>query len=109
MKLHTTGMKAKRDRAILINSYHVMCHDFRVPKARRLDDAALARLSNEMLFKVNEDLYSQATVKQAKRLAVKMGLLESPVHKIIRRVGDWLKYKFVDDHFRKGAASAKAN
>ena len=91
MKLHNgKTMKAKRDRAVLINSYHVMCHDFRIPKSRRLDDAALARLSNEMLFKVNEDLYSQATVKQAKRLAVKMGLAESKA----QRLAAWFKSMF---------------
>jgi len=109
MKLHTTnGMKAARDRAVLINSYHVMCKDFRIPKDRRSRDADLARLSNEILFKLNSDLYSQATVKQAERLAIKMGLLESRSGRIIRLVRSWLKYTFVDDHFRKGAASAKA-
>jgi hypothetical protein len=86
-------MKSKRDRAVLINSYHVMCKDFRISKDRRVDDAALARLSNEMLFKVNEDLYSQATVKQAKRLAVKMGLLESRAGRIIRAVKSWFTFK----------------
>ena len=85
-KIHNKGLKAKRDRAVLINSYHVMVRDFRIPKDRRLDDAGLARLSNEMLYKVNADLYSQATVKQAKRLAVKIGLLESPLSGMIRRV-----------------------
>jgi hypothetical protein len=99
MKLHiANGFKAKRDRAVLIHSYNAMCRDFRIPKAKRLDAVAIARLSNEMLFKLNSDLYSQATVKQAKRLAVKMGLLESP----IRRVVSWFKYTF------KEAASAKS-
>jgi hypothetical protein len=89
MKVHSNGFKAARDRAVLINSYHVMTKDFRIPKARRLDDAALARLSNDMLFKLNSDLYSQATVKQAKRLAIKMGLLESRAGRIIRLVRSW--------------------
>lgn len=93
MMLHKgNGQKAKRDRAVLINSYHVMVRDFRIPKERRLDDAGLARLSNEMLYKVNADLYSQATVKQAKRLAVKMGLLEKPYKRIARKVWAWFKY-----------------
>ena len=78
MTVHNNGFKAARDRAVLINSYHVMVKDFRVPKSRRLDDARLASMSNEMLMKLNKDIYSQATVKQAKRLAVKMGLAESP-------------------------------
>ena len=79
MTVHNKGRKADRDRAVLINSCHVMVRDFRVPKARRLDDARLASMSNEMLLKLNRDIYSQATVKQAKRLAVKMGLAESPL------------------------------
>ena len=79
MTVHNKGRKADRDRAVLINSYHVMVRDFHVPLSRRLDDARLAAMSNEMLFKVNKDLYSQATVKQAKALAVKMGLAESPL------------------------------
>jgi pentose-5-phosphate-3-epimerase len=78
MKVHEKGFKADRDRAVLINSYHVMSKDFNVPRKDRLDAAALARLSNEMLFKVNKDLYSQATVKQARKLAIKMGLAEKP-------------------------------
>ena len=79
MTVHNNGFKAARDRAVLINSYHVMTRDFRVPRSRRLDDARLASMSNEMLLKLNRDIYSQATVKQAKRLAVKMGLAESPL------------------------------
>ena len=86
MTVHNKGRKADRDRAVLINSYHVMVKDFRVPKARRLDDARLASMSNEMLLKVNRDIYSQATVKQAKRLAVKMGLVESPWSELVSRV-----------------------
>ena len=65
MTVHNKGRKADRDRAVLIHSYHVMVKDFRVPKARRLDAAALARLSNEMLYRVNKDLYASATPKQA--------------------------------------------
>jgi len=108
MKLHTNnGFKAACDRAVLINSYHVMCKDFLVPKGRRLDDASIAHLSNEMLFKINKDIYSQATVKQAKRLAVKMGLLESPIHRIVRRLAAWFKPK-PTIVYPKEAARAKA-
>ncbi|HSW63603.1 MAG TPA: hypothetical protein VLH56_09885, partial [Dissulfurispiraceae bacterium] len=94
MTVHNNGFKAARDRAVLINSYHVMVKDFRVPKARRLDDARLASMSNEMLFKVNKDLYSQATVKQARKLAIKMGLLESPLQRRVRHFTSWFKYLF---------------
>ena len=107
MTVHNKGRKADRDRAVLIHSYHVMVKDFRVPKARRLDDARLASMSNEMLLRVNRDIYSQATVRQAEKLAVKMGLAESSAKRIVRRFKDWLKYTFVDDHFHKGVASAK--
>ena len=86
MTVHNNGFKAARDRAVLINSYHVMVRDFRVPKARRLDDARLASMSNEMLLKLNRDIYSQATVKQARRLAVKMGLAESKWSELVGRV-----------------------
>ena len=90
MTVHNKGFKAARDRAVLIHSYYVMCHDFRVPKARRLDDAGIARMSNEMLLKMNKDIYSQATVKQAQRLAVKMGLAESRA----QRLAAWFKSMF---------------
>ena len=94
MTVHLKGAKADRDRAVLINSYHVMCHDFRIPKKDRLDQAALSRLSNEMLFKINKDIYSQATVKQARKLAIKMGLLESPLQRRVRHFTSWFKYLF---------------
>ncbi len=94
MTVHRKGARADRDRAVLINSYHVMCHDFRIPKKDRMDHAALARLSNEMLFKINKDIYSQATVKQARKLAIKMGLAESPVQRRMRYISSWFKYLF---------------
>ena len=90
MKVHNKGFKADRDRAVLINSYHVMCKDFNVPRDKRLDAARLASLSNEMLFKINKDLYSQATVKQARKLAVKMGLVDKP-ETWFNRIALWFK------------------
>ena len=93
MTVHNKGRKADRDRAVLIHSYHVMVKDFRVPKARRLDDARLASMSNEMLLRVNRDIYSQATVRQAKKLAVKMGLAESPIGGMIRRIKSMFRIK----------------
>ena len=90
MKVHNKGFKADRDRAVLINSYHVMCKDFNVPRDKRLDSARLASLSNEMLFKVNKDLYSQATVKQARKLAVKMKLIDKP-ETWFTRISDWFR------------------
>jgi hypothetical protein len=96
MTVHNKGAKAARDRAVLINSYKVMCKDFRVPRHNRLDAAALARLSNEMLYRVNKDLYASATPKQAQRLAVKMGIVESePARK-------WRMFKFKIQSIFKG-------
>ena len=92
MNVHNKGRKSVRDRAVLIHSYKVMCKDFHVPHREWLDTAALARLSNEMIYKITKDMYSQATVKQAKRLAIKMGLAESEGQRIIRRVVSWFKY-----------------
>lgn len=84
MNVHNKGHKSARDRAVLIHSYRVMCADFHVPRCDRLNAAALARLSNEMLYKITKDMYSQATVKQAKRLAIKMGLAESELSRHVR-------------------------
>ena len=92
MNVHNKGHKSARDRAVLIHSYRVMCVDFHVPRRDRLDTAALARLSNEMLYKITKDMYSQATVKQARRLAIKIGLAESEGRSIVRHVVSWFRY-----------------
>jgi hypothetical protein len=108
MTIHEKGVKAERDRAILIHSYETMCNEFRLPASKRLTRADMAKMSNKAIYQASKDVYSQASVKQANRLAVKMGLKESPKMKIIKRIKDWFIYTFYDDHFRKGAASAKA-
>jgi hypothetical protein len=69
-----------------------MCVDFHVPRHARLDTVALARLSNEMIYKITKDMYSQATVKQARRLAIRAGLVESTTQRVVRRVVAWFKY-----------------
>ena len=89
MMVHNKGPKAARDRALLVNSYTEMCREFRISKSKQLNAAQIAGLSNEKLYKVNKDLYSQANVKQANRLAVKLGLIEKPetlVEWIIRNI-----------------------
>jgi len=88
MTVHNRGAKAARDRAILIQSYKVMCKDFKVPRHNRLDAAAIARLSNDMLYRVNKDLYASATPKQAQKLAIKMGLAEPETAR------KWRMFKF---------------
>ena len=78
MMLHEKGVKAERDRAILINSYEAMCDEFRLPASKRLSRADMAKMSNQALYRASKDVYSQASVKQANRLAVKMGLKPKP-------------------------------
>jgi hypothetical protein len=78
MMLHEKGVKAERDRAILIKSYETMCNEFRLPASKRLSSADIARMSNQALYRASKDVYSQASVKQAYRLAVKMGLKPKP-------------------------------
>lgn len=78
MKVHTHGIKGDRDRAVLIRSYKVMCKDFKIPAKRRLNDVELARLSNKMIYRISADIYAQATPEQAKKLAIKMGLVKKP-------------------------------
>ena len=86
MIVHNKGIKSDRDRAVLIHSYKVMCKDFKVPSDRRLSDIELARLSNKMIYRISADIYSQASVKQVEKLAVKIGLAKRPeswVNKIV--------------------------
>ena len=90
MTVHNKGFKANRDRIVLIHSYNTMCRDFKIPKNQRMKPIDIARISNEMLFKVNKDLYSQATVKQARKLAVKMKLVDKP-ETWFSRIADWFK------------------
>jgi hypothetical protein len=71
-----------------------MCVDFHVPQRDRLDTAALARLSNEMIYKITKDMYSQATVKQARRLAIKMGIAESELSRHVRLIKSAIKAIF---------------
>ena len=89
MMLHEKGAKAERDRAILINSYEAMCDEFRLPAAKRLSRADMARMSNAAIYRASKDVYSQASVKQANKLAVKMGLKPKPetfINRIIKKV-----------------------
>lgn len=107
--IHDKGRKAERDRAILINSYETMADEFRLPASKRLTRVDIARMSNTALYQASKDVYSQASVKQAKKLAIKMGLVEKSSRRIIKRIKDWFIYTFYDDHFHKGPASAKTN
>ena len=94
MMLHEKGKKAERDRAVLINSYEAMCYEFRVPSIKRLRRVDMARMSNAALYRASKDVYSQATVKQAHRLAVKMGIApkkETWIDRILMKVVHYAK------------------
>lgn len=72
--VHNVGAKADRDRAVILRSYQTMCEEFRVRKSRRLSPREIAAMTNAQLFQASKDLYNGATVKQAKRLARRLGV-----------------------------------
>jgi len=99
MMLHEKGYKAERDRAILIKSYETMCDEFRLPAAKRLTRADMAKMSNQALYRASKDVYSQASVKQADRLAVKIGIKPKP-DGIIRRIKAWFYSHTFEEAYR---------
>ena len=90
--VHNTGRKAERDRAVLLASYREMCKAFRVPKSRRIHDRDIARMTNAQIYQASKDLYNGATVKQARRLAVRMGVADKEPGLVSRAVS-WVKDK----------------
>ena len=99
MTLHEKGVKAERDRAILIHGYETMCDEFRLPASKRLTRADMARMSNQALYRASKDVYSQASVKQANRLAVKMGLKPKP-ESIFIRIKKWFSTHRIEEAYR---------
>lgn len=94
MVLHEKGMKAERDRAVLVASYDQMCREFRVPHAKRLTPSQMANMSNAALYRASKDLYNGASMKDAARLAVKMGLVVRPeprIVRVVRVVAEWAR------------------
>ena len=94
MMLHEKGVKAERDRAILIKSYETMCDEFRLPAAKRLSSANIARMSNQALYQASKDVYTQAKPKQLVRLAVKLGLVKKPDSWVNRAVSWFRKVQY---------------
>ena len=90
--VHNTGRKAERDRAVILASYREMCKAFRVPKSRRLSEKDIARMPNAQLYQASKDLYNGATIKQARRLAVRMGVAEKAPG-IVSRAVSWVQSK----------------
>lgn len=73
--VHNKGRKAEKDRAVLLTSYREMCRVFRVPKSRRLSERDIAIMTNAQVYQASKDLYNGATVKQARRLAERLGVV----------------------------------
>jgi hypothetical protein len=94
MTLHEKGVKAERDRAILINSYETMADEFRLPASKRLTRADMARMSNAALYQASKDVYAQAKPKQLVKLAVKMGLVKKPDSWVNRAVSWFRKVQY---------------
>jgi len=90
--VHNVGAKADRDRAVILRSYQTMCEEFRVKKSRRLSPREIAAMTNAQLFQASKDLYNGATVKQARRLAVRMGVADKEPGLVSRAVS-WVKDK----------------
>lgn len=102
-RIHDKGAKADRDRSVILHSYLAMCDEFRVPKNRRLSTREIATMTNNQLYQASKDLYNGATVKQAQRLAVRLGLAQAPekfsvlrkalgyIHKLMWLVKTWLR------------------
>lgn len=72
--VHNKGAKAEKDRVVLLGSYREMCRAFRVPKSRRLSERDLAIMTNAQVYQASKDLYNGASVKQARKLAERLGV-----------------------------------
>lgn len=77
-RIHDKGAKADRDRAVVLRSYLAMCDEFRVPRRMRLTAREVAGMSNSQLYQASKDLYNNASIKQAQRLAVRLGVASAP-------------------------------
>lgn len=77
-RIHDKGAKADRDRSVILHSYLAMCDEFRVPRSRRLSTREIATMTNNQLFQASKDLYNGATIQQAQRLAIRLGLAQGP-------------------------------
>lgn len=81
MMLHETGIKAQRDRAMLVASYRDMSKEFRVPRRERLTAAQIAKMTNKMLHRACRDLYNGVTVAEARKYGIKRGFIAAPKKK----------------------------
>jgi len=90
MRLHDKGQKADRDRAVVLHSYQEMCKFFHVPHSARLTPVQLTKMTNTQIYQAGKDLYNGATVAQAHKLAVKLGVYKQGENAIVA----WIKALF---------------
>lgn len=70
-RLHENGPKGIRDRGHCVQKYDEFCTFFHV---RRIKDAELAKLSNDQIYKLTEDLYNRQPDKKKLRYAQYLGI-----------------------------------
>lgn len=90
-RIHDKGAKADRDRSVVLRSYLAMCDEFRVPRRMRLTPREIASMTNTQLYQASKDLYNNASVKQAQRLAVRLGVTEKPPAEETFVMPTWLR------------------
>lgn len=85
-KVHDKGAKGERDRAVILHSYQAMCEEFKVPKDRRLSPRDIATMTTSQLYQASKDLYNGTSIKNAARLARKLGVSKAPT--LWEKIGD---------------------
>lgn len=97
-KVHNVGAKADRDRAVVLHSYLAMCDEFRVPRRMRLTPREIACMTNTQLYQASKDLYNNVSIKQAQRLAIRLGVAtQKPIEERLplpRWIRRWLRRQF---------------
>lgn len=78
MMLHETGMKAQRDRAMLVASYRDMVREFRVPRSERITADQMSKMTTRQLHRACRDLYNGVSVDEARKYGIKRGFIPAP-------------------------------
>lgn len=79
MTLHEKGFKGDRDRARLLYSYKQMIKVLRTPSDERITPAQFAHMTNAHIFRACKDIYNNAPLAKANKLAKILGI--EPINK----------------------------
>jgi hypothetical protein len=71
IRLHEDGPKGARDREHCVHKYDELCRFFHV---RRIKDSDLAKLRNQQIYKLTEDLYNRQPPRKKIRYAKYLGI-----------------------------------